>query len=226
MRRLAVAIVLATLIFACSEGKNSETTGKNDAGTKKNEEITLAKVNGSPITVEDLRTEFNLLDVKAQQMFLVEGGFQSLLDELVKKEMLYQEAEKKNYPSDKEFKKIMDDYKKRVMIGFLLRDEVEEKSKVPDSEVRKYYDDNKNNFMLESPENGEPAAIDFDSVKDLIRQHLEAKKESAVFDAYILKLKESYTVEIDEDALTSASGNMAAPSEEQKQPAGKEQKAQ
>jgi peptidyl-prolyl cis-trans isomerase C len=210
MKRLGVIIMLATLIFACSEGKNSEPITKKE--TNPMEEISLAKVNGSPITAEDLRNEFNLLSGQAQQMFMTEGGFENLLDELIKKEMLYQEARKKNYTSDEEFKKIIDDYRKRVMIGFLLREEVEEKSKASDSEIRKYYDDNEKEFMLETPEKGEAAAVDFESVKDLIRQHIESQKETEIFDSFIGKLKETYNVEIDKDAFNSTFGNMTAPS--------------
>jgi|GEM_PF-2311036 len=210
MKRLAVVILLATLILACNQGKNAQQSTKKDAETKQKEEVTLAKVNGSTITVEDLRTEFNLLNVQAQQMFMAQGGFKSLLQELIKKEMLYQEAKKKNYAKEEEFKKIIDDYRKRVMIGFLLRDEVEQKAKVTDAEVRKYYDDNKKDFVIESDDKGAPTTVEFDAVKDLIRKRLESDKESEVFDEYIDSLKKNYKVDVDEEAFNTTFGNMVS----------------
>jgi hypothetical protein len=213
MKKLAILVILVVLAISCSKGKESEPITKEPVKANPMEGISLAKVNNSSISAEDLRNEFNMLSPQAQQMFMTQGGFDALLDELIKKEMLYQEARKKDYTSDEEFKDIMDDYRKRVMIGFLLKDEVESKSQVTDDEVRKYYDDNRKDFLLETPEKGEQDVIDFDSVKGLIRQRLEAKKQTDVFESYITKLKGSYNVSIDNAAFTATFGNITSPPE-------------
>jgi peptidyl-prolyl cis-trans isomerase C len=215
MKKLAVLLMLLTLASSCTERNENVPITKAPDKTGTMGEISLAKVNNATITAEDLREEFNLLSVQAQQMFMTEGGFEDLLNELIKKEMLYQEAKKRGYTSTDEFKDIVEDYEKRVMIGFLLRDEVEKRSQVTEEEVRKYYDDNRKEFQLEAPKKGKPDVVDFDSVKHLIKEHLEAKKQTEVFDSYIAKLKESYKVDIDKDSFNKTFGNITAPPEEQ-----------
>jgi len=210
MRNLLIIAVLTMMVFSCSKGKENKPISKTPEATSKIETINLAKVNNSKITAEDLRQEFNMLNPQAQQLFMTEGGFENLLDELIKKEILYQESLKRDYTTRDEYKKIMEDYKKRVMIGLLLKDEVEEKSKVSDEEVREFYDENRKDFMLEKPEKGEPDVVDFESVKRLIQEHLEAKKQAEIFDSYVSKLQESYKVEIDKDAFNTTFGSITA----------------
>ncbi|MEJ2314072.1 MAG: hypothetical protein P8Y85_04705 [Nitrospirota bacterium] len=172
-------------------------------------------MNDVTIGVEDVKKEFNMLNLKAQQMFMAQGGLESFLDEIVKKEMLLQEASKRDYESDPKFKELMDDYKKRLYIGFLLKDEVEKKSEVSDAEVQKYYNDNRKNFVLESSEKGKPEVIELEAVKELIRQKLAEEKRDKVFESYIAALKKSYNIDINKEAVDRAFGNMTAPAEEE-----------
>jgi hypothetical protein len=225
MKKLAVVVMLAMLAVSCAESKEDI-----PVGNKSEEAIHIAKVNKVPITSTDIKDEFNMLPVQLQQMFMREDGLEDLLDELIKKEMLYQEAKKKGITSSKKFrerkaelkKRLMEEFKKqeefltnRLTIELLLEDEVDKKSAVEDREVREYYDSNIQDFVMEVPDQSEPQTIEFDAVKDRIRQHLVAKKQEEVFDSYIATLKESYNIAIDRDAFSRAFGNIAAPPREQ-----------
>lgn len=220
MKKLTAVLLLALLAFSCSqeEGGSKETTPPVPAEKSASEAPVeyLAKVNDVTIGVEDVKEEFSMLNLRAQQMFMAEGGLESFLDEIIKKEMLLQEATKRDYESDPKFKELMEDYKKRLYIGFLLKDEVELKSEVSDEEVKKYYEDNRKDFVLESPDKDKPEVIELEAVKDLIRQRLAEQKKDKVFESYIAGLKKAYDIKINEDAVNRAFGNMTAPSAEEK----------
>ncbi len=205
MKKLIAIALLALLAVACTESKEP-ITGETRAG-----EDYLAKVNTVPIRAEDIEHELNMLPFQVQQMFMGEGGMEGFLEELIKKEMLHQEARKRNYVSKAEFKKREEDFRKRLMIEFLLADEVEKKSIATDSEIREYYDKNIQDFVLEVPDKDEPQKLEFDAVKELIRQRLVAEKEQDVFDSYVTGLRKSYKVSLNEEAVRQAFGNKPAP---------------
>jgi hypothetical protein len=227
MKKLAVIVMLALLAVSCTEGKGDKPIS-DKKGTAV--DINIAKVNGVPISSEDVKDEFNMLPTQLQQMFMREDGLESLLDELIKKEMLYQEAKKQGITSSEKYwkrkaelkKRLMEEHKKqeeyltnRLTIELLLEDVVDKKSVVGDMEVREYYDKNIQNFVMEVPGQNEPQTLEFDAVKDRIRQYLVAEKQEKVFDSYIAKLKDSYKIEIYRDAFSKAFGNIMAPPQEQ-----------
>lgn len=214
MKKFVAIALFALLVVSCAKEREAPEGTAKPVTSKEY----LARVNGVAIDAEDVKEEFNMLSLRAQQLFMTEGGLENLLDELIKKEMLYQEAAKRNYESDQEFKRLMEDYRKRLLIGFLLKNEVEDKSEVSDAEVRKYYDDNRDDFVLEAPGNGKPEALEFGAVKELIRQRLSEQKKDKIFEDYIAGLRKSYDVEINKDAVGRAFGNMTAPEVETAKP--------
>jgi hypothetical protein len=60
----------------------------------------LAKINGVEILAQDVMEEFDMLPPEIQQLYTTEDGMESLLDELVKKEILYQEGRVQKTPHD------------------------------------------------------------------------------------------------------------------------------
>jgi len=85
MRRVAGFALIVLLVFAfnaCS--KKTESKGPY-----------LVKVGNGKITEADLERELKNLPEFAQALFAGSSGKERFLDELVKKEMLYQEAVKK-----------------------------------------------------------------------------------------------------------------------------------
>ena len=82
-------IVLSLAIGCQKAGQNSGEKAAKPATGKY-----LAKVNNVPITEEDVKSELKSLPPQVRAAFLSEGGIESFLDELVKKELLYQEAKR------------------------------------------------------------------------------------------------------------------------------------
>jgi len=103
----------------------------------------LAKVGNTKITQADLEREIKNLPEFAQKLFEGPGGKEKFLDELIKKELLYQEALKKGLDKDAEYRRKVEEYKKLTLIGQLLEKEIETKAKVTDQDVKDYYEKHK-----------------------------------------------------------------------------------
>lgn len=208
MRRLlCMSIVpMFALVFAlsCSNEPRTEKPIK-DKGPY------LARINGVEIIAQDVRDEFNLIPPEIQQLYAMEDGMESLLEELVKKELLYQEGQKRGYQKEDEFKKQVEEFKKRLTIAHLLSDEVENKAVVPDSAVRDFYESNREKFVREVPGEEKSELIGLEMVEDLIKERLVAEQQKKVFDSYVESLKEKARVELNKEALKSAFANSVAP---------------
>lgn len=104
----------------------------------------LAKVGNATITQADFEREMKNLPAFAQKLFEGQEGKEKFLQELVKKELLYQEALKKGLDKDPEFSKKLEDYKKITLITQLLEKELEAKAKVTEQDAKNYYEKHKN----------------------------------------------------------------------------------
>ncbi len=132
VRFLALAAAFALLV---SCGK---TAGQKSAY--------IAKVGSVTITRADVDRELKGLPDQIQRMFEGSEGAEKFVDELVKKEMLYQEAKKKGLESNAEYQKKLDEFKKLTLISLLLEKEIEDKSKVTDKDVKDYYEKHKDDL--------------------------------------------------------------------------------
>lgn len=106
----------------------------------------LAKVGDAQITQADFEREFKNLPDFVQNMLQGKSGKEKFLDELIKKEMLHQEALKRGLDKDSEYLKKVEDFKKINLVTLLLEKEMESKGKVSDKEVREYYEKHKGDF--------------------------------------------------------------------------------
>ncbi len=137
MKKIAVIFLIIFAIAACS---------KKDA----DKSAYLAKVGNTKITLEDFDREFQALPQYAQQMFQDPSGKEKVLDDLISKELLYQEAVKRGLDNSPDFKKKLDDFRKSVLAQEVLEKEILSKGKVSDQEVKDYYDKHKEEFTTVS----------------------------------------------------------------------------
>lgn len=135
MKKFAVLIPILTisLFFACA--KKEDQKGPY-----------LAKVGNVEITQADFEREIKNLPDFAQKMFESNSGKEKFLDELVKKEILYQEAVKKGFDKDSGYLKKVDDFKKITLVGILLEKEIEAKATVSEKDIKDYYEKHKEDF--------------------------------------------------------------------------------
>jgi parvulin-like peptidyl-prolyl isomerase len=103
----------------------------------------IARVGSATITQEDVKRELKGLPEQIQRMFEGPEGAERFVDELVKKEVLYQEAKKKGYESNPEYQRKLEDFRKLTLISLLLEKEIEEKAKATDKDVKDYYEKHK-----------------------------------------------------------------------------------
>ncbi len=136
MKKIFVVMILVCLLYAvvsCAQKEEKKAPY-------------LAKVGNVKITQADLDRELKSIPEFAQKLFEGAGGKEKFLDEIIKKELLYQEALKKGYDKDAEFQKKVEDFKKITLISMLLEKEIEAKTEITEQDVKNYYEKNKNEF--------------------------------------------------------------------------------
>jgi peptidyl-prolyl cis-trans isomerase C len=140
MKRIAVSFFLIALLVSCSQ-KTAEQQAQGPF---------VAKVGSDVITQADFERELSSLPDYAKQMFEGETGKEKFLDEIVKKDILYQEALKKGIDKDPDFKSRLGEFKKLTLASMLLEKEIMSKDKVSDQDVKDYYNKHKEEFATTS----------------------------------------------------------------------------
>ena len=186
MKKVAIFVLTIFLFFGCAKKEEQK-------------DQYLVKVNGVAITKEDLKKEVEALPLEAQQMFEGEEGTGRLIDELIKKELLYQEAKKKGIDRDAAYLKRAAESQKLLLINALLEKEIADKAKLSDKDVRDFYENNKANFMVQGK------IIEFENVKDTIAQQLAAQKQKEVFDIYVENLTKLSKIDKNKEAIAGLS---------------------
>jgi EpsD family peptidyl-prolyl cis-trans isomerase len=138
MKKVVLSLFVVFTLFACGKTQTA------DKGPY------LAKVGDVKITEADLESEMQNLPDYAQSMFEGKEGKKRFLDEVIKKEILYQEALKKGLDKSPEFKQKLEEFKKLTLISDLLEKEIMSKSGVSEQDMKDYYEKNKADFVATS----------------------------------------------------------------------------
>jgi len=138
MKKVLVLALAAALLAGCAQ-KAAEQKGPY-----------VAKVGSATITKSDLDREMQSLPDYAKQLFADEQGREKFLDELIKKEILYQEAVKKGLDKTPEFQRKVEDFRKLTLASELLEKEIVSKARVSDQDARDYYNKHKEEFVTAS----------------------------------------------------------------------------
>ncbi len=181
----AVLILAFVLVLGCS---------------KKDSKNYVAKAGDTIITKEDLDKEIAGLPDFAKKLFENGAGIENLVDEIINREILYQEAKKKGYEKDPMYSSRMENAKKAILINYLLEKEVDKKAVVSEQEIKDFYEKNKNLLKQDGK------VVPFDVVKDMIARNIAKKKQNELFDAYLKDLKKTYTVDVSKTAIEQYSG--------------------
>jgi len=196
MKKTLIAIALLGSLIACS---------KAGEAPKKSTGNYIAKVNNVEITAKDLNEELKTLPPQVREMFSSKDGLEQFVDELIKKELLYQEAKKKGLDRSEKLRSKMEEFKKLMMIELLLEEAVEKKSEVSEKEARDFYEKNKKDFVLDTK--GKKEQIEFEKIKGLLMQKLASEKQKEIFESYISGLKNSSSIEINKEAIAAISNS-------------------
>jgi len=110
MKGIKIFILLFTFafIFACSQSKDD----------------VIIKAGSSKLTKQDLQEDLKSFPPQTKAFLSSPEGLNRLKDELIKREVLYEEAKKKGLTKSEDFKKRMEEFKKITLINMLLEQEL------------------------------------------------------------------------------------------------------
>ena len=145
MKILHAAKIFATAIctvalFGCQGGSPS---GKSEG---KKEGKVLAEVNGGTITTGDFNNEVKNLPEYLKAMAETPQGRKEMLDTMVIRELILQQAAKDGVDKAPEIEEKLKDLKKRLIVEAFLKKKVETDSQLSDDELKKFYEKNLDKF--------------------------------------------------------------------------------
>ncbi len=139
MKKIFVLNMLVTIIVLMFIGCSQN--GKSDSPV-------IAKVDKGAVTEEDFLSEISRVPEWARTQFKDNDGRSKFLDELIKKELIYQNAKKMQLHKDKQYLDKVDEFKKMTLVALSLKKEVDDKVRVDDSEVQAFFKENEDKFTI------------------------------------------------------------------------------
>ncbi len=202
MKKILLLAAVLFLAVACSH----QNTAKQSSSTDNSP--VLAQVGDKKITKAMFDTELDALPPQVREYFMKQGGPGAFLDQIISKELLYQEAVKEGLDQNKELQAAVQNYKKITMVKLLLQKKIGANITVTDDEAKKYYDGNKDAFKIkEGKEAGQ--LVPFNAIEPLIKQRIAAEKQAKAFEAYVAQLKKSTNVTVNEQAVQALSAGFS-----------------
>ena len=156
----------------------------------------LAKINNYDLTTEDFRDEARLSLARQYPLGESDKAKEDLLDEMIVKKLLIQEAQAHNFDKDRAFMKEIERYWEQALLKLLIKNKVQEFSQnvtVGEDEVEKEYG------RIISQEGS--AAGSFEKLSKDIRSDLRRKKINDAFNNWISGLKSKSNVRVYKENL-------------------------
>jgi peptidyl-prolyl cis-trans isomerase C len=140
--KLLTTALCAVAIFGCKGGTPSgETTSTGKKAGK-----VMAEVNGGSITTGDFERELKNLPEYLKAMADTPQGRKEMLDTMVIRELILQQAAKDGLDKGPEIEEKLQDLRKRLIVESFLKKKVETESNVSDEDLKKFYEQNKDKF--------------------------------------------------------------------------------
>lgn len=140
--KLIAAALCAAALFGCQGG----TPSTDSKPAAKNDGQVLADVNSGSITTGDFNRELKNLPDYLKAMADTPEGRKEMLDTMVIRELILQQAAKDGLDKGAEIEDKMRDLKKRLIVEAFLKKKVEIESQVSDADLQKFYEQNKEKF--------------------------------------------------------------------------------
>lgn len=137
-KTMLISTALVLVLAACGQKPGTKGAAKGGPTSP-----VIAVVNGTDITAEDFKAEAANLSPVAQQALSENDNKQKFLDNLISKQLIIQEAEKKGLADDPDFVKKLKIAKDNLLLGIFVKKEVIDKATATDQEVHDYFDKNK-----------------------------------------------------------------------------------
>jgi peptidyl-prolyl cis-trans isomerase C len=142
-RKTAIILALTLCVAAtgCKQGGGGE--AKKDSAKQG---PVLAEVNGTTITANDFYKEQEALPPYLKPMTETPEGKKEMLDTMVVRELILQQADKDGIDKSEAVKAKLEDLKKRIVVEAYLKKKVEESANVSDAELKDFYNKNIDKF--------------------------------------------------------------------------------
>jgi len=103
----------------------------------------IARVNGTVITDSEMSREVANLPPYLKNIAESDQGKRELLDTMVVREIILQQAEKNGLAKSKEVQEKVDELRKKVIVEAFLKKKIEERAVVSDADLQQFYEKNK-----------------------------------------------------------------------------------
>jgi len=144
--RVARMVLFTMFVFALSLSISCSGSGEKI----KVKQGLAARVGNAKITMSEFERKFGALSEAQRLEFEGEYGKAELLDKLIDKELVYQEALRRKLDQDEEVRRKIEDAKKDILTGEFYRKEIVHKLKIPEKDIRDYYENHKDEFMTKT----------------------------------------------------------------------------
>lgn len=140
--KLMTTALCAVALFGCKGGTPS---GTGTSSAKKEGKV-MAEVNGGNITTADFDRELKNLPEYLKAMADTPQGRKEMLDTMVIRELILQQASKDGLDKGPEIEEKLQDLKKRLIVESFLKKKVETESNISDEDLKKFYEQNQDKF--------------------------------------------------------------------------------
>jgi peptidyl-prolyl cis-trans isomerase C len=164
-----VIVLMLALSAACS--KRPEQAKEDAKGAK--EDKVLAKVGDHEIREHQLDDVLSGMPQHQQKEFSGARGRMRLLDQLVNRELLVQEAQAMGLDKDPEVRKQLEDFRTGVLLQAYQRKMVESLPQPTPEQVKKYYEEHKQEFVV-------PARVNASWIKCSTKAECERARKRVV----------------------------------------------
>ena len=104
----------------------------------------LATVSNKTITLSDFK--FRMSKLPAYYQAIAEKDRKRYLEDMIVETLFYEAAVRKGLNRDREVNDLLNEAKKKIMVGKFVKVEVDDKIRVSEDEMRKFYEENKSSF--------------------------------------------------------------------------------
>jgi peptidyl-prolyl cis-trans isomerase C len=140
--KLLTTAFCAVALFGCKGG----TPSVDATSASKKQGKVMAEVNSGSITTGDFERELKNLPEYLKAMADTPQGRKEMLDTMVIRELILQQASKDGLDKGPEIEEKLIDLKKRLIVESFLKKKVESESNVSDEDLKKFYEQNKDKF--------------------------------------------------------------------------------
>ena len=166
---------------------------------KESHQNILAEGKGVKITVADFNRFFS--SGPAFYRDFIRKNRRQFLDDLVNRELLFQEAKSKKIDRLKSVRQELQDQKKNILVDAFARKEILKEVAVSEDEVKSYYQKHQAEFIL--PDSKKKQS--FKEAEKGIRAFLIKRKKTEAFGNYLQKLRKKAKVKVNDKLLNNLS---------------------